>query len=108
MSKVNYIKCDICGKPVGKDSIHDRIFRFFAGVINRRPIDICDTCLYNIDKVSEDLKTEEELYSYALNTGEHAKEFKDDSDLYSAYLAGVEDAAGYLSQHQIERARYEW
>ena len=32
---------------------------------------------------------------------ENAEEFKKDTNLYTAYLTGVQDAAKYLSQHQI-------
>lgn len=32
---------------------------------------------------------------------ENAEEYKKDTNLYTAYLTGVQDAAKYLSQHQI-------
>ena len=37
----------------------------------------------------------------------NAEDFKENPNLYSAYLTGVQDAAEYLSQHQVTRVRFE-
>lgn len=99
MARVNYIKCDICGRTIDENTF-DSVIRFFAGIIHKGKIDICESCLNKIDKVYEDIRTEEELVGYAMDS-ENAEKFKKDTNLYTAYLTGVQDTAKYLSQHQI-------
>ena len=89
MARVNYIKCDICGRTIDENTF-DSVIRFFAGIVHKG----------KIDKVYEDIRTEEELVGYAMDS-ENAEEFKKDTNLYTAYLTGVQDTAKYLSQHQI-------
>lgn len=60
MARVNYIKCDICGRTIDENTF-DSAIRFFAGIIHKGKIDICKSCLNKIDKVYEDIRTEEEL-----------------------------------------------
>lgn len=103
MARVNYIKCDICGKVIDENTF-DSAIRFFAGIIHKGKIDICKSCLGKIDKVYEDIRTEEELVRYAIDS-ENAEEFKEDTNLYTAYLTGVQDTAKYLSQHQIVKGK---
>lgn len=105
MARVKYVRCDICGKHITESSF-DSAIRFFAGIIHNGKIDICESCLGKIDKIYEDIRTEEELVEYAMNS-KNAEDFKENPDLYSAYLTGVQDAAEYLSQHQVTRARFE-
>lgn len=105
MARVKYVRCDICGKHITKNSF-DSAIRFFAGIIHNDKIDICKSCLGKIDKIYEDIRTEEELVEYAMNS-KNAEDFKENPDLYSAYLTGVQDAAEYLSQHQVTRVRFE-
>jgi len=105
MARVKYVRCDICGKHITENSF-DSAIRFFAGIIHKGKIDICTSCLNKIDKVYEDIRTEEELVGYAMKS-KNAEDFKDNPDLYSAYLTGVQDAAEYLSQHQITKVRFE-
>ena len=50
------------------------------------------------------IRTEEELVRYAIDS-ENAEEFKEDTNLYTAYLTGVQDTAKYLSQHQIVKGK---
>lgn len=104
MARVKYVRCDICGKHITENSF-DSAIRFFAGIIHKGKIDICTSCLNKIDKVYEDIRTEE-LVEYAMNS-KNAEDFKENPDLYSAYLTGVQDAAEYLSQHQVTRVRFE-
>lgn len=80
MARVNYIKCDICGRTIDENTF-DSAIRFFAGIIHKGKIDICKSCLGKIDKVNED------------------------TNLYTAYLTGVQDTAKYLSQHQIVKGK---
>lgn len=105
MARVKYVRCDICGKHITENSF-DSAIRFFAGIIRNGKIDICESCLGKIDKIYEDIRTEEELVEYAMNS-KNAEDFKENPDLYSAYLTGVQDAAEYLSQHQVTRVRFE-
>lgn len=105
MARVKYVRCDICGKHITKNSF-DSAIRFFAGIIHNGKIDICESCLGKIDKIYEDIRTEEELVEYAMSS-KNAEDFKENPDLYSAYLTGVQDAAEYLSQHQVTRVRFE-
>lgn len=105
MARVKYVKCDICGKHITENPF-DSAIRFFAGIIHKGKINICTSCLNKIDKVYEDIRTEEELVEYAMNS-KNAEDFKENPDLYSAYLTGVQDAAEYLSQHQVTRVRFE-
>lgn len=105
MARVKYVKCDICGIHITENSF-DSAIRFFAGIIHNGKIDICESCLGKIDKIYEDIRTEEELVEYAMNS-KNAEAFKENPDLYSAYLTGVQDAAEYLSQHQVTRVRFE-
>lgn len=105
MARVKYVRCDICGKHITENSF-DSAIRFFARIIHNGKIDICKSCLGKIDKIYEDIRTEEELVEYAMNS-KNAKDFKENPDLYSAYLTGVQDAAEYLSQHQVTRVRFE-
>lgn len=114
MAKVEYIKCDICGRKIDNHFNITQVcneygiegLRFYFGkLFKRESLDICSSCLNKIHKVSEDIKTEKELYEFALNS-ENAKYFKDNPDLYSAYLNGVEDAAKYLSHHQLTKVRW--
>ena len=92
MARVKYVRCDICGKHITENSF-DSAIRFFAGIIHNGKIDICKSCLGKIDKIYEDIRTEEELVEYAMNS-KNAEDFKENADLYSAYLTGVQDAAG--------------
>lgn len=105
MARVKYVRCDICEKHITENSF-DSAIRFFAGIIHNGKIDICKSCLGKIDKIYEDIRTEEELVEYAMNS-KNAEDFKENPDLYSAYLTGVQDAAEYLSQHQVTRVRFE-
>ena len=105
MARVKYVKSDICGRHITEKSF-DSAIRFFAGIIHNGKIDICESCLGKIDKIYEDIRTEEELVEYAMNS-KNAEDFKENPDLYSAYLTGVQDAAEYLSQHQVTRVRFE-
>lgn len=105
MARVKYVRCDICGKHITENSF-DSAIRFFAGIIHNGKIDICESCLGKIDKIYEDIRTEEELVEYAMSS-KNAEDFKENPDLYSAYLTGVQDAAEYLSQHQVTRVRFE-
>lgn len=105
MARVKYVRYDICGKHITENSF-DSAIRFFAGIIHNGKIDICKSCLGKIDKIYEDIRTEEELVEYAMNS-KNAEDFKENPDLYSAYLTGVQDAAEYLSQHQVTRVRFE-
>lgn len=105
MARVKYVKYDICGRHITENSF-DSAIRFFAGIIHNGKIDICESCLGKIDKIYEDIRTEEELVEYAMNS-KNAEDFKENPDLYSAYLTGVQDAAEYLSQHQVTRVRFE-
>lgn len=105
MARVKYVKCDICGIHITENSF-DSAIRFFAGIIHNGKIDIYESCLGKIDKIYEDIRTEEELVEYAMNS-KNAEDFKENPDLYSAYLTGVQDAAEYLSQHQVTRVRFE-
>ena len=57
-----------------------------------------------VEDLLQAIEEEKELYEFALNS-ENAKYFKDNPDLYSAYLNGVEDAAKYLSHHQLTKVR---
>lgn len=91
MARVKYVKCDICGRHITENSF-DSAIRFFAGIIHNGKIDICESCLGKIDKIYEDIRTEEELVEYAMNS-KNAEDFKENPDLYSAYLTGVQDAA---------------
>lgn len=61
---------------------------------------VCNFVINCCSKVYEDIRTEEELVGYAMDS-ENAEEFKKDTNLYTAYLTGVQDTAKYLSQHQI-------
>lgn len=54
MARVNYIKCDICGRTIDENTF-DSAIRFFAGIIHKGKIDICKSCLNKIDKVYEDI-----------------------------------------------------
>lgn len=74
MARVNYIKCDICGRTIDENTF-DSVIRFFAGIVHKGKIDICESCLNKIDKVYEDIRTEEELVGYAMDS-ENAEEFK--------------------------------
>lgn len=105
MARVKYVRCDICGKHITENSF-DSAIRFFAGIIHNGKIDICKSCLGKIDKIYEDIRTEEELVEYAMDS-KNAEDFKENPDLYSAYLTGVQDTAEYLSQHQVTRVRFE-
>lgn len=67
MARVKYVKCDICGKHITENPF-DSAIRFFAGIIHKGKIDICTSCLNKIDKVYEDIRTEEELVEYAMNS----------------------------------------
>lgn len=67
MARVKYVKCDICGRHITENSF-DSAIRFFAGIIHKGKIDICTSCLNKIDKVYEDIRTEEELVEYAMNS----------------------------------------
>ena len=58
MARVKYVRCDICGKHITENSF-DSAIRFFAGIIHKGKIDICTSCLNKIDKVYEDIRTEE-------------------------------------------------
>ena len=60
MARVKYVKCDICGRHITENSF-DSAIRFFAGIIHNGKIDICESCLGKIDKIYEDIRTEEEL-----------------------------------------------
>lgn len=39
MARVNYIKCDICGRTIDENTF-DSVIRFFAGIIHKGKIDI--------------------------------------------------------------------
>lgn len=74
MARVKYVRCDICGKHITENSF-DSAIRFFAGIIHNGKIDICKSCLGKIDKIYEDIRTEEELVEYAMNS-KNAEDFK--------------------------------
>lgn len=77
MARVKYVKCDICGRHITENSF-DSAIRFFAGIIHNGKIDICESCLGKIDKIYEDIRTEEELVEYAMNS-KNAEDFKEKS-----------------------------
>lgn len=74
MARVKYVKCDICGRHITENSF-DSAIRFFAGIIHNGKIDVCKSCLGKIDKIYEDIRTEEELVEYAMNS-KNAEDFK--------------------------------
>lgn len=98
MSKVNYRKCDICGNVLKTDI---RIFSFTNGyrIWNRlfNKLDICDTCMEKIKKLSIDVKEEEKYVNELFAKHETFENF----DYESTYLQGVEDMLGILSHKRL-------
>lgn len=105
MARVNYIKCDICGRTIDENTF-DSVIRFFAGIVHKGKIDICESCLNKIDKVYEDIRTEEELVGYAMDS-ENAEEFKKDTNLYCLFNRCSRHSKVFESTSNNKKVRFE-
>lgn len=98
MSKVNYIKCDICGVTLQKDV---RVFGFVNGyrIWNRlfNKLDICHSCMKKIKQLSIDVKDEEKYVNELFDKHETYENF----DNESAYLQGADDMLNILSHKRL-------
>lgn len=102
MSKVNYRRCDICGNVLKTDI---RIFGFTNGyrIWNQlfNKLDICDTCMEKIQKLSTDVKNEEKYVNELFDKHEKYENF----DNEAAYLQGAEDMLGVLNHKRLRNIK---
>lgn len=98
MAKIDYRVCDICGKVLDKDIRFGR-FRNGYRIINRlfNKIDICDTCISKIKKLSIDKEEENRCYHEIFN---NRKEFSNNGE-EAIYYQGVEDTIEILSHNRL-------
>ena len=82
MSQVKYRKCDVCGEKILKYGLYYR-FKFY-----KNKIDICDTCLHKIEKLSEDIEEEQKVLDQAIKDG---CRFINKGE-QETYFQGVDDA----------------
>ena len=90
MSKVNYIKCDICGHII-KNGI--KIKR----ILNRKTnIDFCEECFNKIKFLSNDIEIENKVIDEIIGKNPYKE-----SQESSIYLQGVQDALKILSHYRL-------
>lgn len=101
MARVNYIKCDICGNMINKDSTFPAGFRFRIHKPKNK-IDICDECISKIKCLSIDVDAEQKVVDEIVR---NAYVKFDNSDEQSIYLQGVQDAIESMSHYRMNKLK---
>lgn len=95
MSEIRYRKCDICGHTISE---HEKFFvAKFKSFFKKNRMDICEKCKSKIEKLEYDKCLEAEIVGEIVHLG--VEKYKDNQDLCSAFLEGVEVTVNKLLSH---------
>lgn len=100
MARIDYIKCDICGNVINKDSTFPGGFRFRIHKLKNK-IDICDKCISKIKYLSIDVDAEQKVIDEIIGNTDKFES----SDEKCIYLQGVQDSIESMSHHRINKLK---
>lgn len=103
--------CDICGieEPKRHFKIKEQKLIFSAGCDCKVPrwkeIDLCDTCFENLAKLRYERSLEERIWNEAIGGNFWTEHYKDNPDMQSAYLEGVQHCLDILTPNRIKNRK---